>query len=111
MTFEQKSTLLERLALAQQARELLTYRQLIDALQLATPSMRRLTHALESLAAWDAQQERPLRSVLVVSQRAPALPRQGFFEYLKHNGLLGEHVDTALWHAQECERVYQFNND
>ena len=107
MTPEQKRMLLERLARAQHERALVTYRQLIDLLQLAPPSMRRLTQALESLAYWDAQQGQPLRSVLVVSQREPALPREGFFDFLRQNALLGEQEDIVRWHAQACERVYQ----
>ena len=64
---------------ARRQRHLLTYRALIERLQLPTPAMTTLTAALEHLASLDARSGRPLRSSLVISQGASRLPRTGFF--------------------------------
>ena len=72
--------LLGELEDARRQRHLLTYRALVERLQLPTPAMQTLTAALEHLAALDARAERPLRSALVISQGASRLPRTGFFE-------------------------------
>ena len=55
---------------ARRQRHLLTYRALIERLQLPTPAMTTLTAALEHLASLDARSGRPLRSSLVISQGA-----------------------------------------
>ena len=54
--------LLGELEDARRQRHLLTYRALVECLQLPTPAMQTLTAALEHLAALDARAERPLRS-------------------------------------------------
>ncbi len=64
----------------------LTYRALLERLQLPTPAMQTLTAALEHLAALDARAEQPLRSSLVISQGASRLPRTGFFECVERLG-------------------------
>lgn len=66
--------LLGELDLARRQRHLLTYRALIERLQLPSPAMQTLTAALEYLAVLDARAEQPLRSSLVISQ-APAVCR------------------------------------
>jgi hypothetical protein len=71
--------LLGELDQARSQRHLLTYRALLERLQLPTPAMQTLTAALEHLAALDARAEQPLRSSLVISQGASRLPRTGFF--------------------------------
>lgn len=70
--------LLNELDLARRQRHLLTYRALVERLQLPSPAMQTLTAALEHLAAMDARAEQPLRSSLVISQGASRLPRPGF---------------------------------
>ena len=56
--------LLGELDQARRQRHLLTYRALLERLQLPTPAMQTLTAALEHLAALDAKAEQPLRSSL-----------------------------------------------
>lgn len=60
--------LLGELDQARRQRHLLTYRALLERLQLPTPAMQTLTAALEHLAALDARAEQPLRSSLVISR-------------------------------------------
>ena len=71
---------------ARRKRHLLTYRALVERLELPTPGMQTLTAALEYLAGLDARAERPLRSALVISQGASRLPRTGFFDYVAQLG-------------------------
>ncbi|MCQ4261918.1 hypothetical protein CXK91_13610 [Stutzerimonas stutzeri] len=97
---------------ARQQRHLVTYRALVERLQLPTPAMQTLTAALEHLAALDARSERPLRSALVISQGASRLPRIGFFECASRLGRFGGPVDgaaAASWHAGEVARVFEFD--
>lgn len=104
--------LLYELEGARRQRHLLTYRALIERLQLPTPAMQTLTAALEHLAALDARAERPLRSALVISQGASRLPRPGFFEYVAQLGCFSGPADgvaAASWHAAEVARVFDFN--
>lgn len=104
--------LLDQLAEAHRQRQLVTYRALIERLQLPTPAMQTLTAALEYLAALDARAERPLRSALVVSQGADRLPRIGFFECAGRLGRFSGPADgsaAAAWHAGEVARVFAFD--
>lgn len=103
--------LLQELDDARRQRRLLTYRSLIERLQLPTPGMQTLTAALEHLAALDCRCERPLRSALVISQGASRLPRPGFFEHALRLGCFDGAVDgmaAASWHASEVTRVFEF---
>ena len=84
--------LLTALEDARRQRHLLTYRALVERLQLPTPAMQTLTAALEHLAALDARADRPLRSALVISQSASRLPRTGFFECVTRLGLSLIHI-------------------
>ncbi|MBG7346194.1 hypothetical protein GHU21_09485 [Pseudomonas aeruginosa] len=96
---------------ARRQRHLLTYRALIERLQLPTPAMTTLTAALEHLAALDARSGRPLRSSLVISQGASRLPRTGFFECVERLGRFSGPPDgpaAAGWHAAEVVRVFEF---
>ena len=72
--------LLAELDQARRQRHLVTYRALLERLQLPSPAMLTLTAALEHLAALDTKAEQPMRSSLVISQGASRLPRTGFFE-------------------------------
>lgn len=96
---------------ARRQRHLLTYRALIERLDLPVPAMQTLTAALEHLAALDAQAERPLRSALVISQSASRLPRTGFFDCVTRLGRFSgasDGVAAASWHASEVVRVFEF---
>lgn len=104
--------LLDELEDARRQRHLLTYRALIERLELPTPAMQTLTAALEHLAGLDARAERPLRSSLVISQGASRLPRIGFFECVVRLGRFAgpsDGVAAASWHASEVVRVFEFS--
>jgi len=103
--------LLDALEEAHRQRHLLTYRSLIERLQLPAPAMSTLTAALEHLAALDAQAKRPLRSALVISQGVSRLPRPGFFECAGRLGRFNgapDGIAAASWHAAEVVRVFEF---
>ena len=104
--------LLAELDLARRQRHLVTYRALLERLQLPTPAMQTLTAALEHLAAIDACAEQPLRSALVISQGASRLPRTGFFECVERIGRFSgpsDGIAAASWHASEVARVFEFD--
>lgn len=106
------TALLNELNDARLQRHLVTYRALLERLQLPSPAMQTLTAALEHLAMLDAQADRPLRSVLVISQSASRLPRTGFFECAVRLGRFCGPVDgtaAASWHAGEVARVFEFD--
>ena len=93
-------------------RHVVTYRSLIERLQLPVPAMQTLALALEYLALLDAKASRPLRSALVVSQGATRLPRPGFFECAKRLDCFKGAVDSVeaqAWHAAEVARVFDFD--
>lgn len=103
--------LLDELDDARRQRHLLTYRALIERLQLPTPAMQTLAAALEHLATLDARAERPLRSALVISQGASRLPRTGFFDCAVRLGRFhgpSDGLAAAAWHAAEVARVFEF---
>ncbi|GAB7532434.1 hypothetical protein PS3A_48490 [Pseudomonas sp. 3A(2025)] len=103
--------LLTELDTARRQRHLLTYRALLERLQLPSPAMQTLTAALEYLAVLDARAEQPLRSSLVISQGASRLPRTGFFECVSRLGRFSGPSDgtaAAAWHASEVVRVFEF---
>lgn len=103
--------LLDELDDARRQRHLLTYRALIERLQLPTPAMQTLAAALEHLATLDARAERPLRSALVISQGASRLPRTGFFDCAVRLGRFhgpSDGLAAAAWHASEVARVFEF---
>jgi hypothetical protein len=104
--------LLAELADAQRQRHLVTYRALLERLQLPAPAMQTLAAALEHLAMLDANAERPLRSALVISQGASRLPRPGFFECVARLGRFTGAADgtaAASWHAGEVARVFEYD--
>ena len=97
---------------ARRQRHVVTYRALIERLQLPAPAMQTLTAALEHLAVIDARAERPLRSTLVISQGASRLPRTGFFEHAVRLGRFSGAPDgmaAASWHSAEIVRVFEFS--
>ncbi|MBD1550449.1 hypothetical protein [Pseudomonas typographi] len=105
------NNLLTELDVARRQRHLVTYRALLERLQLPSPAMQTLTAALEYLAALDVKAEQPLRSSLVISQGASRLPRTGFFECVERLGRFSGPVDgtaAASWHASEVARVFDY---
>lgn len=112
LTVEQHSGLLKLLAATQQQRSIITYRQVIEQLQLPAPSVRRLAAALEQLARADHVQNWPLRSALVVSQTRPAHPQLGFMQYVEKLGRFQGVIDestVAAWLGIELAQIYQFS--
>lgn len=112
MSREHWQSLQGELADARRQRHLVTYRALLERLQLPAPAMQTLAAALEHLAALDARAERPLRSALVISQSASRLPRPGFFECAARLGRFSGPSDgfaAASWHAGEVARVFEFD--
>ncbi|MDC6657752.1 hypothetical protein OEZ74_26115 [Leclercia adecarboxylata] len=112
MSRQHWQALISELDHARRQRHLVTYRALVERLQLPTPAMQTLTAALEHLAALDARSERPLRSALVISQGASRLPRIGFFECASRLGRFSGPADgaaAASWHAGEVARVFEFD--
>lgn len=104
--------LLDELNEARRQRHLVTYRALIERLELPVPAMQTLAAALEHLAALDGRADRPLRSALVISQGASRLPKTGFFECAARLGRFMGPVDgpaAASWHAGEVARVFEFD--
>ena len=104
--------LLEQLMQARSQRQVLTYRQLLDALPLQVPKMQQLTRLLEQLGEQDARRGWPLRSALVVSQAGSGLPRGGFFQHLAATNILAMPKDEQTarhWHEQELQRIYIFD--
>lgn len=105
------SSLLCCLRKAQQERQTVTYRQLLEALQLPTPRMQNLVAYLEWLSTYDNERGWPLRSALVVSQTATALPRMGYFTHLLDRKILPREMsafEQEQWHAQTLKQVYSF---
>lgn len=105
-------SLLAALEEVRRQQHLVTYRALIERLDLPTPAMQTLTLALEHLAALDARADRPMRSALVISQGASRLPRPGFFDCAARLGRFSGPSDgmaAASWHASEVARVFEYN--
>lgn len=108
----QYAALLNILAHTQQQASVLTYRQVIEGLQLPAPSVRRLASALETLAETDHAQGWPLRSALVVSQARPAHPQLGFIQFIAQLGRFQGPIDeanVAAWLESELAQVYSFS--
>lgn len=106
---QQMSELLVVLTQAAQQERTLTYRQLITELALPVPAMQRLTYLLEQLTQRDWLQQQPLRSALVVSQRPPYLPKQGWFSFLQQLDAeltFVDSVEQAAWHQTQLQQVY-----
>lgn len=112
LTAEQLSGLLKLLNETQQRHAVITYRQVIEQLQLPAPSVRCLALALESLAETDHAHGWPLRSALVVSQACPAHPQMGFIQCVQQLGRFQGVIDetaVAAWLSAELEQVYLFS--
>ncbi len=112
LTAKQYNGLLQLLATTQQQRRVITYRQIIEELQLPAPSVRRLALALEQLARADHTQGWPLRSALVVSQARPAHPQLGFMQSVQKLGRFQGVIDepsVAAWLEAELAQIYLFS--
>ena len=112
LTTEQRCGLFQLLRETQQQRSIITYRQVIEYLQLPAPSVRRLAAALEHLAKADHAQGWPLRSALVVSQACPAHPQLGFMQCVQALGCFQGAIDeahVAAWLSAELAQVYVFS--
>ncbi|MDY0249906.1 MAG: hypothetical protein RBR45_07610 [Pseudomonas sp.] len=112
LTVEQRSGLLRLLGETQCQRRVITYRQVIERLQLPAPSVRRLASALEQLARADHAHGWPLRSALVVSQARPAHPQLGFIQCVEKLGRFQGVIDesnVAVWLSTELAQVYLFS--
>ncbi len=112
LTAEQSSGLLTLLDETRQRRGVITYRQVIEQLQLPAPSVRRLTLALEQLASADHTRGWPLRSALVVSQARPAHPQLGFIQHVQQLGRFQGVIDESaatVWLSAELAQVYLFS--
>ncbi len=108
---QQWQLLLGALEDVRRQQHLVTYRSLLERLDLPAPAMRTLALALEHLAQQDAAAGRPLRSALVISQGVSRLPRPGFFECAQRLGCFSGAVDgpaAASWHAAEVARVFEY---
>lgn len=109
---EQHSGLLRVLNDALQQHGVITYRNIIEQLQLPAPSVRRLALALEQLASADHARGWPLRSALVVSQARPAHPQLGFIQHVQQLGRFHGVIDesaVAAWLSAELAQVYLFS--
>lgn len=110
MNASQLNSLLALLSHAQQQKSCLSYRDLVLALDIAAPAIQRLAKALEQLQAYDYKQGQPMRAALVVSQRSPQIPREGFFDcYQDLTGEVIKPAQRATWHALYVQSVYQFS--
>lgn len=91
---------------------LLTYRELAEALALAPPhTVRRVTQALEALMAEDAAAGRPFLAALCVSQSRPGMPGRGFFEAAWALGVFPGDPDgpeAGAFHTRELQRALTF---
>lgn len=108
----QWQSLLGALEDVRRQQHLVTYRALLERLELPAPAMQTLALALEHLAALDIRAERPVRSALVISQGASRLPRTGFFDCITQLGRFAgpsDGVAAASWHAAEVARVFEFS--
>src|SRR5690606_13485253 len=103
--------LLAELEGARRQRHLVTYRALLERLQLPAPAMQTLAAPLEHLGARVALAERPLRSALVMSQSARRVPRTGLFvcavRLVRFSGSVDGSVESS-WHAGEVAQVFEF---
>ena len=103
--------LLDELAEARRQRHLVTYRALLERLQLPTPAMQTLTAALEHWPRW-----MPVRSVRCVAPGhqpgcQPLAPHR-FLRVCRSSGAFQRpcrRLAAASWHAGEVARVFEFD--
>lgn len=95
-----------------QAANLITYKCLVDRLELIPPqTIRRITEALEVLMAEDVAAGRPLLAALCVSRLKPSLPAVGFFMTAQTLGIFTgelESIEASIFHAHELKRTLEF---
>lgn len=85
--------------------ELITYKELADALDLKPPkTIHQVTEALEYLMKEDAQNEHPFIAALVISRSRSGLPAPGFFDLAQQLGRFDgdpSGPEAQVFHATE----------
>ena len=93
-------------------RETLNYRQLAIAAEIHGPQIiHKLTHLLEEILREDHEAGNwPSLAVLAVSRADPAIPRAGFFIFLRELGLYSSNdkgPDAEAFHAALLEELWE----
>jgi len=91
-------------------RNLITYQELANALQILPPhSIHQVTEALERLMEEDAAADRPFIAALALSKARGGLPAPGFFDCARRLGrFAGDPAgqDARTFHAAELNAVF-----
>ena len=91
-------------------RNLITYQELANALQILPPhSIHQVTEALERLMEEDAAADRPFMAALAISKTRGGLPAPGFFDCARRLGrFAGDPAgqDARTFHASELNAVF-----
>ena len=91
-------------------RNLITYQELANALQILPPhSIHQVTEALERLMEEDAAADRPFIAALALSKARGGLPAPGFFDCARRLGrLAGDPAgqEARTFHAAELNAVF-----
>jgi hypothetical protein len=91
-------------------RNLITYQELANALQILPPhSIHRVTEALERLMEEDAAADRPFIAALALSKARGGLPAPGFFDCARRLGRFAgcpAGQDARTFHAAELNAVF-----
>lgn len=91
----------------------LPYQGVIKALNIDSPAMGTLTHALEILQWQDAALGRPMVAAVVCQKQHP-FPRPGFFQTARlTNAYTGPDTGTEaeMWHQHQLERCWEYYAD
>ena len=91
-------------------RNLITYQELANALQILPPhSIHQVTEALERLMEEDAAADRPFIAALAISKARGGLPAPGFFDCARRLGRFAgdpDGQDAWSFHAAELNAVF-----
>jgi hypothetical protein len=91
-------------------RNLITYQELANALQILPPhSIHQVTEALERLMEEDAAADRPFIASLAISKARGGLPAPGFFDCARRLGrFAGDPAgqDARTFHSAELNAVF-----
>ena len=91
-------------------RNLITYQELANALQILPPhSIHQVTEALERLMEEDAAVDRPFIAALAISKARGGLPAPGFFDCARRLGRFAgdpDSQDAWSFHAAELNSVF-----
>ena len=92
---------------AAKRRTLLTYQELVKALDILPPhSIHQVTEALERLMEEDAAADRPFIAALAISKKRGGLPAPGFFDCAGRLGRFADGQDAGTFHAAELNAVF-----